>query len=204
VRARPRRAWLPVPVLRRRAVALGAGLVLAALPAVAGAGLSAASGWHSWTQVRAAQPLPQPAASTSVQQAATPVNTAAALMAGVVGALALTLLLLAINFAAFFLLGVPEVLLLPLAAAAWGVQLGFGPGAPLAGWFVLAGGVAVLGLAINTAAALPLYTGLVFGAGSRIDRLRAAWADYFAIFRSLVLPLCAAFGLAVAGLLIRG
>jgi ABC-2 type transport system ATP-binding protein len=204
-RSRPRRQWLPVPVLRRRLAALVVGLALAAVPAAGGAAVSSAAGWHSWTQVRAAAPATaQPESPADPRPASLPVNTAAAVMAGVVGALGLTLMLLAINFAAFFLLGIPEVLLLPLAAAAWGIQLGFGGGAPLAGWFGLAGGIAVLGLAINTAAALPLYTGLAFGAGSRIDRLRAAWADYFAIFRSLVLPLCALFGLCVAGLLIKG
>jgi hypothetical protein len=130
------------------------------------------------------------------------VAIAAAAMAGVVSGFALLLLMLAVTFAAFFLLGLPELLLLPAAAALWGAEIGFGPHAPLQGWLGLAGGIVVLALTINTAAGLPLYSALVFGAGSRIERLRAAWADYFALYRGLVIPVCAAFGLVVVALLL--
>src|SRR5437879_1575629 len=180
-RTRPRRRWLPVPVLRRRAAALAVGFLLAAIPAGAGVAASAAGGWHSWGDVRGQAVVQAPLPAAPAGGAPAPVAAAAAVMAGLVGALALILLLLALNFAAFFLLGIPQVLLVPLAAAAWGVQVGFGMQAPLAGWLGLAGGIAMLGLTINTAAAVPLYSGLALGAGSRIDRLRAAWADYFAI-----------------------
>jgi hypothetical protein len=163
------------------------------------------TGWHSWPQVVGA-PITVVGADPQAQvhQTSSAINAAAAVMAGVTNALGLAALLLALNFAAFFLLGVPELLLLPVAAAAWGVQLGFGGGAPLAGPLDVAGGILVLSLTVNTGAGLPIFVGLAFGAGSRIDRLRAAWADYFAIFRSIVLPLCAAFGVCVAALLIRG
>src|SRR5205085_634122 len=96
------------------------------------------------------------------------------------------------------LAAVPAVVAALVAAAAaalWGAEIGFGPSAPLQGWLGLAGGIVVLALTINTAAGLPLYSALVFGAGSRIERLRAAWADYFALYRGLVIPVCAAFGL---------
>src|SRR5205807_1898581 len=108
----------------------------------------------------------------------------------------------ALAFAAFFLLGLPEVVLLPAAAALWGAEIGFGPAAPLQAWLGLAGGIILLALTLNTAAGLPLYSALAFGAGSRIERLRAAWADYFALYRGLVIPVCAAFGLVVVALLI--
>jgi len=62
-------------------------------------------------------------------------------MAGVVSGFALLLLMLAVTFAAFFLLGLPELLLLPAAAALWGAEIGFGPHAPLQGWLGLAGGI---------------------------------------------------------------
>ena len=110
--------------------------------------------------------------------------------------------MLALTFAAFFLLGLPEVVLLPAAAALWGAEIGFGPAAPLQAWLGLAGGIILLALTLNTAAGLPLYSALAFGAGSRIERLRAAWADYFALYRGLVIPVCAAFGLVVVALLI--
>jgi hypothetical protein len=132
------------------------------------------------------------------------VSVAAAGLAGIVAALALALVLLAINFAAFFLLGLPELVALGAAALLWGMQAGFGVGAALAGWLGVGGGVVLLALAVNTGAALPIYSALVFGAGRRLDRLRAAWADYFTIYRRLVLPCCALFGLVVVGLLLVG
>jgi hypothetical protein len=144
------------------------------------------------------------AAGPSTGGASGGVAIAAAAMAGIVSGFALLLLLLAVTFAAFFLLGLPELLLLPAAAALWGAEIGFGPHAPLQGWLGLAGGIVVLALAINTAIGLPLYSALAFGAGSRIERLRAAWADYFTLYRGLVIPVCAAFGLVVIALLLFG
>ena len=95
-------------------------------------------------------------------------------------------------------------MLLLAAGLLWGAQAGFGPAAPLAGWLGVGGGIVLLALTLNTGAALPIYSALVFGAGRRLDRLRAAWASYFALYRSLVLPCCAAFGLAVIALLAVG
>ena len=130
------------------------------------------------------------------------VAIAAAALAGVVSGFALLVLLLAVTFSAFFLLGLPELLLLPVAAALWGAEIGFGPAAPLQDWLGIAGGVVVLALTLNTAAGLPLYSALAFGAGSRVERLRTAWADYFALYRGLVIPVCVAFGLIVVRLLL--
>src|SRR5207245_2020619 len=62
----------------------------------------------------------------------------------------------------------------------------------------------VLALAINTGAALPIYWSLVFGSGRRLDRLREAWSNYWALFRSLVIPSCVVFGLVVFRLLASG
>ncbi|MDQ6773202.1 MAG: hypothetical protein M3024_09455, partial [Candidatus Dormibacteraeota bacterium] len=210
-RSRERRHWFPAAIVRRRAAALGAGLLLAVLPAAGGAAYSAAAGLHSWGQVQAvvsghqgteasappARTAPRPAAG-----ARTGVTVAAAAMAGLTGGLSLALVLLVVSFAAFFLLGLPELILLAGAAALWGVQAGFGPGAPLAGWLGLAGGVVVLALALNTAASLPIYSALMFGAGRRLDRMRLAWGEYFSLYRGLVLPCCAAFGLVVLLLLL--
>ena len=37
-----------------------------------------------------------------------------------------------------------------------------------------------------------------FGSGRRLDRLREAWTSYWALYRSLVIPACALFGLVAA------
>ncbi len=203
VRHRP---WLPLEQLRRHLPALAVGVLLAVLPAIAGGALAASAGVHSWPGVIAffeGRSALEPVVG-AVPGGVSPsgVAIAAAAMAGVVSGFALLLLMLAVTFAAFFLLGLPELLLLPAAAALWGAEIGFGPHAPLQGWLGLAGGIVVLALTINTAAGLPLYSALVFGAGSRIERLRAAWADYFALYRGLVIPVCAAFGLVVVALLL--
>jgi hypothetical protein len=132
------------------------------------------------------------------------VTVAAAALAGLVGALALMLAMMVLSFAAFFLLGVPALLLLVVAGATWGTQAGFGGAAPLEGWLVGATGFAVLALALNTGAALPIYWSLVFGSGRRLDRLRDAWSSYWAMFRSLVMPACAVFGIVVFRLLAAG
>jgi hypothetical protein len=202
-----RRRWLPVEQLRRHLPALGIGAFLAILPAVAAGVLVATAGVHSWPGAIAllqGRIITEPvAAAVPIVGAPSGVAVAAAAMAGVVSGFALLLLMLAVTFAAFFLLGLPELLLLPTAAALWGAEIGFGPQAPLQGWLGLAGGLVVLALTLNTAAGLPLYSALAFGAGSRIERLRAAWADYFALYRGLVIPVCVAFGIVVIALLIR-
>ena len=206
-RERASRRWLPVEQLRRHLPALAVGVLLAVLPALAGGGLAIAAGVHSWpgavayvqgTHLGYAGSV----ATAPATGASTGVAIAAAAMAGIVSGFALLLLLLAVTFAAFFLLGLPELLLLPAAAALWGAEIGFGPHAPLQGWLGLAGGIVVLALTINTAIGLPLYSALAFGAGSRVERLRAAWADYFALYRGLVIPVCAAFGVVVIALLV--
>src|SRR5260221_496682 len=60
------------------------------------------------------------------------------------------------------------------------------------------------GVAVTTGAALPIYWSLVFGSGRRLDRLREAWAGYWTLFRGLVIPACALFGLVVFRLLAAG
>jgi hypothetical protein len=206
-----RRRWFPVAVLRQNLAAVAAGVILAAGSAGIAATVSANSNWHSWADVRAAatgHPVDSPPpASAPSQGAATPLNgvtVAAGGLAGIVATLAMMLALVAVSFAAFFLLGVPAVAGLSLAGALWGVQLGFGTAAPLQPWFGGAGGVALLALALNTGAALPIYWSLVFGSGRRLDRLREAWSNYWALFRGLVMPACALFGVVVFRLLAAG
>jgi hypothetical protein len=121
-----------------------------------------------------------------------------------VATLALMLALVVVSFAAFFLLGVPAMLGLVVAALVWGIQLGFGMSAPLQVWLSGAGGLALLALALNTGAALPIYWSLVFGSGRRLDRLREAWSGYWSLYRGIVIPACALFGLVVFRLLSGG
>ena len=211
-----RRSWLPLALIRRHAASIAAALLLAVVPAAAASVVAEARHLHSWVQVSGALSGTPSAATAatgvaacagcdrSPRHAPSGVTVAAAAMAGITGGLALALILLAVNFAAFFLLGIPELVLLLVAAVLWGLQAGFGSTAPLAGWFGLGGGVVLLALALNTAAALPIYRALVFGAGARVERLRLAWGDYFQLYRGLVLPCCAAFGLVVLGLLVFG
>jgi ABC-2 type transport system ATP-binding protein len=210
-RTRPRRAWLPIALLRRNAAAIAAGLLLALAPAAVAATVSSNAHWHSWSDVRAAGiAAPSgyvPLEATPVSSAtatASGVTIAAAALAGIVAMLALMLALVVLSFAAFFLLGVPVLLGLIGASAAWGIQLGFGGDTPLQPWLVGTGGIALLALALNTGAALPIYWSLVFGSGRRLDRLREAWAGYWSLFRGLVLPACAVFGIAVFRLLASG
>ncbi|HEX6548034.1 MAG TPA: ABC transporter ATP-binding protein [Candidatus Dormibacteraeota bacterium] len=196
-----RRRWQPV---------LGV-LVATALLAIAGAAISSVLGAHSWPGVAAAldgHRLAAPPSHTGAPllsfRVASGVAVAAAVLAGITGALVLALALLALTFAAFFLLGLPELLLMAAAAALWGMQAGFGPDAPVAGWLEIGGAAVVLALALNTGAALPIYSALAFGAGRRLDRLRSAWREYFALYRLLVVPACGLFGLAVFLLLALG
>ena len=211
-RVRRRRVWLQLSMLRRNAAAIVAGLLLAVAPAGVAAVITSSEGWHSWSDVRAAtaavaqsdpglsEPAPEPSGPSSVNG----VTVAAAGLAGLVATLALMLALVVVSFAAFFLLGAPALLLLMAAALGWGTQLGFGTTAPLQVWLVGAGGVALLALALNTGAALPIYWSLVFGSGRRLDRLREAWSGYWALFRGLVIPACALFGIVVFRLLATG
>jgi len=197
--------------LRAHAGGLGAAFVLVLIAAGAGGALSSALGVHSWGDLGLVLAGGHPGGAPAGGGFGAPslhlhggVNLAAAVLAGITAALALALALLAVNFAAFFLLGLPELALLLAAGLLWGAQAGFGPSAPLAGWLGVGGGIVVLALTLNTGAALPIYSALVFGAGRRLDRLRAAWTAYFSLYRSLVLPCCAAFGLAVVTLLAIG
>jgi ABC-2 type transport system ATP-binding protein len=210
-RTRKRRVWLPLALIRRNAAAIAAGLLLALAPAGIAATVSSSAHWHSWSDVKssttsAAMPsTPTTAVLVSSNVPATSgVTVAAAALAGIVGMLALMLALVIVSFSAFFLLGVPALFGLIAASAAWGVQLGFGGATPLQPWLVGAGGIALLALALNTGAALPIYWSLVFGSGRRLDRLREAWSGYWSLFRGLVLPACALFGVVVFRLLAAG
>ena len=209
-RIRRKRAWLPVGVLRRNIAAVAAGLVLAAAPAGIAATISANGHWHSWSDVRAAasggptDPTPVAMMSHDAPGQANGVTVAAAGLSGIVATLGLMLLLVGLSFAAFFLLGFPAVAALVAASVVWGVQLGFGSAGPLGIWLAGAGGLALFALALNTGAALPIYWSLAFGAGRRLDRLREAWSNYWALFRGLVIPACALFGLVVFRLLAAG
>jgi len=208
---RRKRVWFAAAVIRRNAAALAAGVLLAIVPAGVAAALTTNAGLHSWSEVAGstgvAQGDPshmtyQPAANATSPTSG--VTVAAAGLAGVVGTLALMLLLMVVSFAAFFLLGLPAVLGVMTASALWGIQFGFGGSAPLTGWLVGATGFALLALALNTGAALPIYWSLVFGSGRRLDRLRDAWSSYWALYRSLVIPACVLFGLVVFRLLAAG
>jgi len=210
-RTRKGRSWIPVAVLRRNAAAIAAGLVIAAAAAGLGAGITAAAGFHSWPQAqalvegRAYDPAPtgsinQPSGSSH----ASGVTVAAAGLAGIVSTLALMLGLVVISFVAFFLLGLPALVGLVGAAALWGADVAFGGSAPLQAWFAGAGGLALLALALNTGAALPIYWSLAFGSGRRLDRLRVAWSNYWALYRATVIPMCVLFGLVVFRLLAGG
>src|SRR5437773_5980022 len=210
-RTRRRRVWFATGVIRRNAAALAAGALLAIVPAGVAAALTSSANLHCWSEVAGSAGIGQhetsgiayePVANTT--RPTSGVTVAAAGLAGVVGTLALMLLLMVVSFAAFFLLGLPAVLGVMTASVMWGIQLGFGASAPLEGWLVGATGFALLALALNTGAALPIYWSLVFGSGRRLDRLREAWASYWALYRSLVISACALFGLVVFRLLAAG
>jgi ABC-2 type transport system ATP-binding protein len=211
-RIRKRRVWFPVAALRRNAAAIVAGLLIAGVSAALADTITSGAHWHSWSDVQAAvtgstsdpaQPEASNPAPTS-QAAASGITIASAGLAGIVATLALMLAMVIVSFAAFFLLGLPALLALVGAGALWGVQAGFGGTAPLQPWLAGAGGIALLALALNTGAALPIYWSLVFGSGRRLDRLREAWSGYWALFRGLVIPACALFGLVVFRLLAAG
>ncbi|MHB8610877.1 MAG: ABC transporter ATP-binding protein [Candidatus Dormibacteraceae bacterium] len=211
-RTRRRRAWIPIAVLRRNAAAIAAGVLIAGASAGVAGVITSGAHWHSWTDVQAAvtgMPPTDPVPATSTPShaggsSASGITVAAAALAGIVATLALMLVMVIVSFSAFFLLGLPALLGLIAAGSLWGIQAGFGGAAPLEAWLAGAGGVAVLALAINTGAALPIYWSLVFGSGRRLDRLREAWSGYWTLFRGLVVPACAVFGLVVFRLLAGG
>jgi ABC-2 type transport system ATP-binding protein len=211
-RTRRRRSWFPVAAVRRNAAAIVAGLLIAGVSAALADTITSGARWHSWSDVQAAVtgsvPDPVPVAATAPAASgagnANGITIASAGLAGIVATLALMLAMVIVSFAAFFLLGLPALLALVGAGALWGVQAGFGGTAPLQPWLAGAGGIALLALALNTGAALPIYWSLVFGSGRRLDRLREAWSGYWALFRGLVIPACALFGLVVFRLLAAG
>jgi len=209
-RLRRRRVWLQLGVLRRNAAAIAVGVTLAAAPAAIAGTISADAHWHSWADVRAAAtgapigPAHAALVSNDVPAQTNGVTVAAAGLSGIVATLGLMLFLVMLSFAAFFLLGFPAVAALVVGAGVWGIQLGFGSAGPLRLWLAGAGGIALLALALNTGAALPIYWSLVFGSGRRLDRLREAWSNYWALFRGLVIPACALFGIVVFRLLAGG
>ncbi len=210
-RPRKRRTWLPVAIIRRNAVAIAAGVLIAAASAGAAGTVTASAHWHSWSDIRASitgsRPDPPPSGAEIPRAGSAPANgitLAAAGLSAIVGTLALMLVLVIVSFSAFFLLGVPALLALIGAGSLWGIQAGFGSAAPLQPWLVGAGGVALLALALNTGSALPIYWSLVFGSGRRLDRLREAWANYWSLFRGLVIPACVLFGLVIFRLLASG
>ena len=210
-RARRRRTWFPVATLRRNAAAVAAGVLIAAASAGVAGTITAGAHWHSWQEVRAsvtgspADPVAAASAPVSLgAPSASGITIAAAALAGIVATLALMLAMVIVSFAAFFLLGLPALLGLVVAGSLWGMQAGFGDTAPLQPWLAGAGGIALLALALNTGAALPIYWSLVFGSGRRLDRLREAWSGYWALYRGLVIPASALFGLVVFRLLANG
>ena len=210
-RTRRRRVWFQIGVLRRNAAAIAAGVLIAAAPAGVAGLVTASAHWNSWPQVESAlsggHAEPELVASNPGAHSASPatgVTIAAAGLAGIVATLALMLAMVVVSFAAFFLLGLPALLGLVGGAVVWGVQAGFGGAGPLQPWLAGAGGVALLALALNTGAALPIYWSLVFGSGRRLDRLRDAWSNYWAVYRQLVMPACGLFGLVVFRLLVTG
>src|SRR6266516_1364545 len=167
-RTRRRRAWFQLGVLRRNAAAIVAGVLIAAAPAGVAASVSGGAHWSSWPQVQAAvaggHADPQLVASTPGSHISSPVNgvtIAAAGLAGIVATLGLMLAMVVVSFAAFFLLGLPALLGLVVGAVLWGVQAGFGGAGPLQPWLAGAGGAALLALALNTGAALPIYWSLI-------------------------------------------
>jgi ABC-2 type transport system ATP-binding protein len=212
-RSRRRRVWFQLGVVRRNAVAIGAGVLLAAVPAGVAAAATAGANLHTWSSVAGSAGFGSGDGRVTVgytedkapdRPSVNGVTVASAGLAGIVATLALMLALVAVSFAAFFLLGLPAVLGVVVAALLLGIQAGFGLTAPLQPWLAGAGGIAVLALALNTGAALPIYWSLVFGSGTRVDRLRVAWSNYWAMYRALVIPACVLFGVVVFVLLASG
>src|SRR2546430_657495 len=89
-----------------------------------------------------------------------------------------------------------------IAAASAGIAGTISAGAHWHSWSDVR--AAATGAPIDPTPALPIYGSLVFGSGRRLDRLREAWSNYWALFRGLVIPACALFGLVVFRLLASG
>ena len=194
------------PVLRRNAAAMMAAVLLAIVPAGVAAALTANASLHSWSDVAGSAGLSQ--SDSVVHSAYDPIGAtssqtlngdvvAAAGVAAVASALALMLALIVVSLASFLLFGAPAVLVLIGAAISWGIQLGFGDTSLAQGWFAAAAGVALLALALNTGAALPMYWSRLSGSERRLESRREALASYWALYRALVMPACGVFGVMV-------
>lgn len=203
-RVRPKPIRHRLAALVRHRVVLAVGFAGAGLPALIAGLLVTSRGLHSWAALRGDNAVGLAYSAAPPMPVVGGLQVAASVMSGVSGAVALALALLVLSFGAFFLLGLPQMLLLVVTGALWGAQIGFGPGAPLAGWLGLGGGIMLLALIVNTSSSLPVYTAAVIGGSGRLDRLRVAWRDYFDLYRLLVIPCCLAFGIAVALLMLHG
>ena len=194
------------PVLRRNAAALVATVALAIMPAGVTAVLTANANLHSWGEVAGSAGLSQgdsvahfaygPIGPTSPHTLNGDI-VAAAGVAAVASALALMLALVVISLAGLLLFGAPAMLTLIGAAIAWGIQLGFGESTLAQVWFAAAGGIALLALALNTGAALPIYRWRFSASQRRLESRNEALASYWALYRTLVMPVCALFGIVV-------
>ena len=78
-----------------------------------------------------------------------------------------------------------------------GIQLGFGDTTLAQVWFAAAAGIALLALALNTGAALPMYRSRFSGPQRRLESRSEALASYWALYRTVVMPVCALFGIVV-------
>jgi hypothetical protein len=194
------------PVLRRKAATIVAPVLLAIVLAGVGAALTANANLHSWGDVAGSAGLSQ--GDSVVHFAYGPIGPAsshslngdiiaAAGVAAVASTLALILALIVVSLASFLLFGAPAILALIGAAIAWGIQLGFGDTSLAQAWFAAAAGVALLALALNTGAALPMYWSRRPGSERGLESRREALASYWALFRALVMPACAVFGITV-------
>jgi hypothetical protein len=194
------------PVLRRNAAAMMAAVLLAIVLAGIAAALTANASLHSWGDVAESAGLSQgdtvqhfaygpigPSSSHTLNGA----TVAAAGIAAVASALALMLALMVVSLASFLLFGAPAVLVLIGAAISCGIQLGFGNTTLAQGWFAAATGVALLALALNTGAAMPMYWSRRSGSERRLENRREALASYWALYRALVMPACGVFGIMV-------
>ncbi len=194
------------PDLRRNAAAIMAPVLLAIVLAGVGAALTANADLHSWGDVAGSAGLSQgdsvvhfayrPIGPTSSHSLSGDI-VAAAGVAAATSALALMLALIVVSIASFLLFGAPAMLALIGAAIAWGIQLGFGGTTLAQGWFAAAAGVALLALALNTGAALPMYWSRRRGSQRGLESRREALASYWALYRALVMPACGVFGIMV-------
>ncbi len=194
------------PVLRRNAAAMVAAVLLAIVPAGVAAALTANANLHSWGDVAGSAGLYQ--ADSVVHFAYGPIGptnshalngdiVGAAGVAAVASALALILALIVVSLASFLLFGAPAMLALVGAAISWGIELGFGDTTLAQGWFAATAGVALLALALNTGVALPMYWSRLSRSQRRLESRREAFGSYWALYRTLVMPVCGVFGVMV-------